>query len=245
MPLMLFLLLVAFPAAANDWHFDVEAQYTLTAVAADYDGVHSWRHMNVGIGYRSFNLRAGFERGRDQWYGQPMGRFDAATLEGSYRFKATDKLTVELGLGYWHPLWVQRHDEIIDEMAYTHLVNRHANRGRPIPLRPVNPNPQGFQQEFVGCMTQDARGRDRHPNCFDAAYEYKPSPYARAGVSYSVTDHIELSLNYRLLRAWNYVAIGLNDGRIFMAPKDAPGGWWMEDGRRNFDTLSVGLRWRF
>ena len=54
---------------ARDWSVELDAQYVLTPVTDDYDGVHSWRQLNFGVQYRSGFLRAGLERGRDQFYG--------------------------------------------------------------------------------------------------------------------------------------------------------------------------------
>ena len=234
--------LLALGAHARDWSVELDAQYVLTPVADDYDGVHSWRQLNVGAQYRSGFLRAGLERGRDQFYGQPMGRFDAVTLETGLRFDLGKALSADVGVGFWTPLTVQRLDYIIDEMTFTHLVNRHENTGRPIPLKKVYPN---GAYPYQGCMTQRLRGQVEHPNCYDSAYTYKTSPYVRFSLNYAVTGWMNVTLQYRVLRARNYIAIGINDGRIFKDPDEVKGGWWMEDGRRNFDTLSVGVRFRY
>lgn len=228
------------------WALDSRADFsadvgvsTSVGVAGDYNAPEGHRSLSVGLMYDQFYLRGGIESMQDRLLGQPMGRIKAATAEAGIRLPLKS-LSLELGGGYWFPLGQTQNGAIIDEMAYTHLVNRHANEGRPIPLLAVRPNAEGFEQKYVGCRVST------HPNCYDSTYEYEPSPYLRASLQY-VLGSVELGFDYRFLSAKNYMAIGINDGRIHMLDDlaNAPGGWWMEHGGRNLSTVGFSVRWRF
>lgn len=215
---------------------------------SDYDGLAKPYGGSIGLLYNDWLwARVGLEKGEDKFYGQPMGKYYAGTAEIGFRAELTEKLSVRIGGGYWFPFRHDLNPYIKDEMTYTHLVNRHYNEGRPIPLNPVVDEPQGFQQKYIGCSTYQAQGRPEHPNCFQSAYDTSYSLFFTAEVAYEVFKDLEIGINYRYLPANNYIAIGINDGRIYMNHNDPnlPGGWWMEDGHRNLSTVSATITYRF
>ena len=209
------------------------------STSESFDGMNNYKYGELGLLYDDrYWITGGYERSDDDFYGQPMAAINAATIAAGVKLPLVDKLHLNVGMGYWIPKLTIR-PEIQDEMTYTHLVNRHENIGRPIPLHPVYPDPQGFQQMYMGCGNSD------HVNCFDSTYQIDSSPFALIGLEYEFTSWLSAGIRYRWLRPSNYMAIGINDGRIYMDWDEAPGGWWMENGSRNFDTITFDFKLKY
>lgn len=216
---------------------EIGGAYHLTASGDDYSGYRNNKQAYVGLLYNdSYFTRLGYERGRDNFLGQPLGRIDAITVAAGFRVEVAPRLSLEASAGVWVPIWVKQNGLIIDEVTFTHLVNNHANEGRPIPLKQARP---GHPYPYVGCKSEAI------DNCYDATVDYHESLYATLGLSYALTDSLSANVSYRYLPARQYMAIGINDGRIHMLDDqaNAPGGWWMEDGTRDFSTIQLDLRW--
>jgi opacity protein-like surface antigen len=208
-------------------------------MSESFDGLDGLRYGSLGLMYdRRYWVSAGYERGQDKFYGQPMAEVRAYTAMAGIRVPVAENLNFVGGAGMWWPSLSIR-GEIQDEMTYTHLVNRHHNEGRPIPLIPSYPDATGMRQKYRGCLTEQV------DNCYDSTYQLEPSPLIVLGLEYDINSYTTVGIRYRWLRASTYMAIGINDGRIHMDWDEAPGGWWMEDGTRNFDTLSLELKLNF
>jgi len=231
-------------AAKAELEVETEAHYGIPA-ADNFDGVSGSSYgASVGLLWNDkLWIRGGWGKDKDVLLGQPMSKNQVFTLEGGIKVQLVEDLSIRLGGGYWFPYGSSQTPEIIDEMAYTYLVNNHYNISRPIPLDEVSPG------RYKGCNTYEAFGQTPHPNCYQATYDLDPSLFFTIELAYEVLTDLEVGINYRHLPARSYIAIGKNDGRIYNSPSDvdnaAGGGWWMEHGHRNFSTFNVVIRYRF
>lgn len=120
--------------------------------------------------------------------------------------------------GGWGMIDYTPDHQVVDEVSYTHLLNRHRNDGRTVPFKQCY-NASDCNREYVN--------------------EYEDAFIGRIGVAYELMDHISLTVGYRFMRAPQYIAAWDIDR------KANGGGYWEE--RINHDLsaveLGVGVKW--
>lgn len=173
-----------------------------------------------------FDATFGVEQGRWRIDGQELvDKTQAATVEVGYTIN-----NFRISIGYWRPWSVVAPAAIVDEMAFTYLVNTHAVGGnKSIPL---DQTPWG---DYVGCATQAV------VNCYGSSFELGGG--FTAGLEYLVpVGDFNFGVKYRYLRPESSIQLW-RDGTV-ADPVDMGGlGWWRESGFVNMDTISISVEY--
>jgi hypothetical protein len=148
--------------------------------------------------------------------GQPMGDTEMFSVGIGSSREIAEGLSLFVETGYVFPS-ISQNVEVVDEVVYTWLVNRHSaggNRNVPVPCA-------------------------YNPGCYDASYEIEAGVTAKIGASWKIMKHLSLSAAYK----WTY----LNQEMILSNEKvlDRTEGYWREDETLNMSAFEVGIWYTF
>jgi opacity protein-like surface antigen len=173
---------------------------------------------------QSFKFKAGnqtylwseFENQRVKVLGQGLNEPDMYSF--GVGFKETyKKIDVFLEAGWTH---IEGNPSEFEqqEVVYTFLVGRHNVHNRPVPVKLKHPYDQ---------------------DSYSTVYDLEGGFMGRLGVSYPLTNSIDLSLSYKFFTAAEHMAMWDN------RREQGTGGWWEETNGRDLSTWGLGISYEF
>lgn len=159
-------------------------------------------------------LWTSYEGPRVKILGQPMGDTDLFSVGLGASQELSEGLSVFVEGGYSF-VDLSSNDNVVDEVAYTYLVGRHAVGDRRIP---------------VPCAYISG--------CYDSSYDVDDGFIARIGAKWQVADHVAIRGAYK----WAYFDQEITMRSVDWQEGQ---GYWREDNTLNLSSFELGIWYTF
>ena len=160
-------------------------------------------------------LWAGYEAPTVKILGQPMADADLFSLGLGATRELVEGFSVFMEAGYTFTD-ISTNESVVDEVAYTWLVNRHGaggNRNVPVPCA-------------------------YNPGCYESSYTVDDGLTARIGAEWALSEHISVTGAYK----WTYLDQEMFIKKINL---EEGAGYWREDETLDLSAFEVGVWYRF